>query len=121
MNRIRLSLALLAVCAVSVTVTAAVSARDDAPAQAVRGYTISVTTPPPPLDITTLTLPGAEVGVAYSVTAQATGGVPPYTWAVSAGTLPAGLTLNASTGAITGTPTATGSSGFQLRVTDSHS
>ena len=57
-----------------------------------------------------LTFPGGangQVGTAYSVTLTATGGFQPYTFSISAGTLPAGLTLNASTGAITGTPTAT--------------
>ncbi len=39
---------------------------------------------------------------------QQTGGSLPITWTVTAGTLPAGLTLNSSTGQITGTPTATG-------------
>ena len=57
-----------------------------------------------------LTFPGGangQVGTAYSVTLTATGGFQPYTFSISAGTLPAGLELNASTGAITGTPTAT--------------
>ncbi len=49
----------------------------------------------------------------------ATGGTAPYTWALSSGTLPAGLTLNASTGAITGTPTAASTTSFTVQVTDS--
>ena len=70
-----------------------------------------------PLSITTTSLAGGKIGVAYSATVAATGGVTPYNWSVSAGTLPAGLTL-ASTGAITGTPTASGTSSFTVQVTD---
>jgi choice-of-anchor A domain-containing protein len=57
-----------------------------------------------------------EVGVAFNSGAMTvTGGSAPYTFSVS-GTLPAGLSLNASTGAVTGTPTAAGS--FSIKVTD---
>jgi sugar lactone lactonase YvrE len=73
----------------------------------------------PPLAITTPSLPGGLVGVAYSQTVAATGGAAPYTWSIFSGTLPAGLTLNAATGAISGTPTATGTSNFTIMVTDS--
>ena len=62
-----------------------------------------------PLAITTTSLPNGQVGAAYSATLAATGGTAPYTWTLSTGTLPAGLTLNATTGAITGTPTASAS------------
>jgi hypothetical protein len=48
----------------------------------------------------------------------ATGGLMPYSWSLSTGSLPAGLTLDASTGSITGTPTASGVSSFTVRVTD---
>jgi Putative Ig domain len=62
----------------------------------------------------------AEVGVAYSATPGATGGKPGYAWSLAGGTtLPAGLTLDAATGAISGTPTAPGSDTFELLVTDS--
>ena len=47
-----------------------------------------------------------QVGTPYGSSLSATGGLAPYTFAISAGTLPAGLTLNPATGAITGTPTA---------------
>jgi phospholipase C len=59
--------------------------------------------PPPPPSITTNALPGGTLGSTYSQVLNATGGVTPYRWAVSAGSLPAGLTLNASTGLISGT------------------
>jgi hypothetical protein len=72
------------------------------------------------LAITTASLPNAQVGVAYSATLAATGGVAPYTWSVLAGTLPAGLALNAATGAITGTPTtAVNATPLTFKVADS--
>src|ERR1039458_7514547 len=58
-----------------------------------------------PLTITTTSLPNGSVGTAYSQTLTATGGNGAHTWQLTAGTLPNGLTLNASTGLIGGTPT----------------
>jgi hypothetical protein len=72
------------------------------------------------LAITTTSLPLASVNLPYSQTLTATGGVPPYTWSLSSGSLPAGLSLSAS-GAITGTPTLVGASVFTVSVTDSAS
>lgn len=66
-------------------------------------------------------LPASTVGVAYSQTLGVTGATAPNTWAVVTGALPSGLSLNASTGAITGTPTGAGTSNFTVRVTDSTS
>jgi uncharacterized repeat protein (TIGR03803 family) len=73
------------------------------------------------LQITTTSLPSGTVSVPYSATLAATGGLPPYTWAVTQGSLPAGLTLNASTGMISGTPTTAGTSDFTVQVSDSES
>ena len=53
--------------------------------------------------ITTTTLPGATRTGAYSQTLGVSGGTPAYTWSVSSGSLPSGLTLGASTGVISGT------------------
>ena len=57
------------------------------------------------------------VGSAYSYTVQAQGGTPPYSWSISAGALPSGLSLS-SGGALTGTPSAAGNYTNTLRVTD---
>ena len=65
--------------------------------------------------------PAGTVGTAYTDTLTATGGTTPYTWSVSAGTLPAGITLNASTGVLAGTPTVAGTSSFTIKVTDASS
>jgi len=67
---------------------------------------------------TTLLAPG-QTGQQYSSTLAATGGTPSYTWSITSGTLPAGLSLMASSGQITGTPTATGQSSFTVQVKDS--
>ncbi|MCI0402620.1 MAG: Ig domain-containing protein [Acidobacteria bacterium] len=68
--------------------------------------------------ILTGNLPDGTVGVAYSVTLQVFGGTAPLTFSVSAGTLPAGLSLNTATGAISGTPTLAQTQMFTLRVQD---
>ena len=74
------------------------------------------------LTVTTASLPAAAVSTAYSTTLAAAGGTGSgYTWAVSAGSLPAGLSLNSSTGVISGTPNAAGTSNFTVQVTDSGS
>jgi hypothetical protein len=83
---------------------------------------IPLTLTPPPstlvLAVSTASLPDGAVGSPYNQSLVATGGTAPYTWVVATGTLPAGLTLN-TTGVISGTPTAAGSSSFTVRVTDS--
>ncbi|MCP8894334.1 Ig domain-containing protein [Shinella daejeonensis] len=62
-------------------------------------------------------LAGASEGNAYSATVTASGGIGTVSYAVTAGTLPAGLTLNAATGAISGTPSAAGTSNFTITAT----
>lgn len=70
-----------------------------------------------PLTITTTSLPNGAVGSGYSATVNANGGVSPYTF--SATGLPANLSINSTTGQITGTPQAQGSSSVTVKVTDS--
>ncbi len=73
---------------------------------------------PGPLSITTTSLTGGKVAVSYTATLKANGGVPPYTWSITAGTLPPGLTLSASTGQLSGTPSVAGTSNISVTVTD---
>ena len=81
-----------------------------------RAYTLVVAAPA--LTLTPATLPQGIVGVAYSQVFSTTGGIAPYSYAVTAGTLPGGLTLTAG-GTLAGTPTAAGSFTFTVRSTDS--
>jgi hypothetical protein len=70
-----------------------------------------------PLSITTSSLPSGTVLTPYSQTLAATGGVLPYNWSVSAG-LPDGLTINSSTGEISGNPATAATFNFTAQVTD---
>lgn len=60
--------------------------------------------PSPPVIDTASPLSSGTVGNAYSQTFVASGGTPPYSWSVTSGTLPAGLTLSTA-GILSGTPT----------------
>jgi hypothetical protein len=81
----------------------------------------TITTSGTALEVTTSSLPGGVVGASYSTTLTAIGGSGTYShWALGSGTLPSWATLNTSTGAITGTPNAAGTtSGLTFVVTDS--
>jgi hypothetical protein len=83
--------------------------------------TFSITVrPPTPLSITTTSLPQGFTNVAYTASLNASGGVLPLTWSASGGNAVApGLTLNPTTGQITGVPTTTGTFSFQVSVKDS--
>jgi hypothetical protein len=61
----------------------------------------------------------ATVGAQYSSSLGAGGGKPPYTFSLASGALPAGLVLDPSTGAITGTPTTAGTASFTAGAADS--
>ncbi|MGB8522188.1 MAG: Ig domain-containing protein [Candidatus Acidiferrales bacterium] len=80
--------------------------------------TISVQSPSP-LHITTASLPSGMTATSYNTTLNASGGTPPFTWSVINGQLPAGLTLDAQTGLISGIPILLGTSTFTVQVQDS--
>jgi len=67
------------------------------------------------------TLPSGVVGVAYSASLAVSGGAAPVTWSISSGSLPAGLSIDSSTGEISGTPSASGVTGFTVQAVDSES
>jgi hypothetical protein len=98
------------------------------PADAQREFTITINgagspapgpspgpPPAPALSITTSSLPMATVGATYSTTLSASGGSGTKTWTVTAGSLPAGLSLSAN-GVVSGTPTAPGTTSFTANV-----
>ncbi len=63
--------------------------------------------------------PAGQISQSYSSTLEPSGGAPPYTFAIISGALPTGLSLNVSTGVISGSPTVLGLFTFTVRVTDS--
>lgn len=87
--------------------------------EATKSNSGSVTVVPPPF-IATHSLPNATAGTAYSATLQVTGGIAPYNWIVTAGTLPPGLDVNAD-GSISGMPGAGGTFSFTVQATDAAS
>jgi len=75
--------------------------------------------PPAPLTITTSSLPNGAVNSPYNNNIAATGGTGNYSWSVTSGSLPPGLTLNATTSFISGTPVQPfGSYSFTVQVKD---
>ena len=103
--------------AFTVTVTDSTTPIAQTATQAITNFVVA----PAGLSVT-CTLPAtAQVGVAYTgASCAGNGGTPPYSYAISAGALPNGLSLDPTAGAITGTPTAAGSTfAFTVQVTDS--
>lgn len=80
--------------------------------------TVTVTIAAPTLVMSPASLPDGGVGTIYDQTITATGGTASYSFAVTSGVLPAGLTLS-SLGVLSGTPTADGASAFTITATDS--
>ena len=74
-----------------------------------------------PLSLSCVSATTGQIGLPYASSLAASGGTPAYTYSISSGSLPAGLTLNPTTGAITGTPTTAGTFTFTATVTDSTS
>jgi hypothetical protein len=70
------------------------------------------------LGITCGNPPDGQIGVAYSHTFPAGGGIAPLTFSIIAGSLPGGLILNAATGLVSGTPTSAGTFAFTVQVQD---
>jgi hypothetical protein len=103
---------------VTVTVT---DAGSPAQTQSVKLSIVIAAPAPTTLTIGTSTLPTGTKGTSYSSALQAGGGTTPYAWSITAGGLPAGLTLTPATGLLSGTPTATGTTSFTAMVTDSGS
>src|SRR5207245_1270004 len=97
-----------------------ITATDSASRTGNRAYSLAIGSAVT-VTLTPTTLPNGTVGTAYSQTIVASGGTSPYTYATTAGTLPAGVTLNSSTGVLSGTPTTAATSNFTITATDSAS
>ncbi len=94
----------------------AVSDSESPPSIANANFLLNIT---PALQITTTSLPDGSIGVFYNAPLAVFGGIPPYSWTIVQGSLPNGLTLNATSGVISGTPTGAGTSSFTVQVSDS--
>ncbi len=87
-------------------------------AQQTATQVLTLTVNASPVIITTTHLPNAITTTPYSQTVTASGGIGPYTFTVSVGALPAGLTLSAA-GVVSGTPTTPGTANFTIQAKDS--
>jgi len=101
------------------TSTFTVSVSDSGNPVQTKSASLSITVASTQLTISTSSLASGASGAAYSQTLVASGGTPNYTWSITSGSLPAGLTLGAGTGLISGKPTASGTSSFTVSVSDS--
>ena len=104
---------------VATAFTVTLTATSTAKSSVTQTVTLSV---PASLAFTTApgALPAAAFGVAYATTLAATGGIPPYTWTIAQGALPAGLALS-SAGVLSGTPSSVGTASFTVKLTDAGS
>jgi hypothetical protein len=106
--------------------TFTVTVTDSAGNTGSQAYTVAVAATPVPVPVAvTVTVTPASLadgtsGSAYSQTISATGGTGPYSFALSSGAFPEGLSLNGSTGALTGTPVVAGSYTFTLTAADAN-
>jgi len=73
---------------------------------------------PAPPEFTFAPPPLGQVGIAYSTPLTVSGGTSPFTWSIVAGSLPPGITLEAGTGLLSGTPTAADHYTFTVRLVD---
>lgn len=101
----------------NVTITATDSAGGSGPFTGSQAYVLTINAPT--VALAPSSLPAGALGVSYSQTVSASGGVTPYSYAVTAGALPAGLSFSTATGAISGSPTAAGTFNFTITATDS--
>jgi len=103
------------------TVTVSDQSTGTPPATGLKALSIHIA-PAPVLSITTTSLKNGTTNIAYSDAVVTTGGVAPVTFSITSGALPHGLSLNANTGAITGTPDTTannfGTFNFTVQATD---
>jgi len=99
------------------TVTATDSSGGTGPFSTTSG-SLTLTVNAPTIAVSPVSLTNPTVATAYSQNVTASGGTAPYTYAITAGSLPAGLSLS-NAGAITGTPTSAGSYNFTITTTDS--
>jgi hypothetical protein len=92
------------------------SAAPGGPGSAQAQFSLTVVTV---VSISTTSLPGGSEGIAYLAGIDASGGTPPYTWSLATASLPTGLTMQPSSGVISGSPTSQGNFIFTVAAKDS--
>ncbi|MBW0370301.1 IPT/TIG domain-containing protein (plasmid) [Ensifer adhaerens] len=97
------------------TVSATDSATGTGPFTAAQNYSLTIAAPT--IAVAPSALPNAAFGAAYSQTVTASGGIAPYSYSVTSGTLPQGLNLSAA-GVLSGTPTEVGTFNITISATD---
>jgi len=102
----------------SFTLTATDSSSPAQTASACMSITVAAT---PALTVQTSALGPPTVGQSYSATLAPAGGLGPYAWSVTSGSMPGGLSLDPASGTISGTPTTAQTKTFTVTVTDSNS
>lgn len=85
-----------------------------------QAYTLIINPPCPSIAVSPASIPGATVGIAYNVTFSQSGGTAPITWSAPFGGLPSGLSLDPSTGVLSGTPQLALVADFTIRATDAN-
>jgi hypothetical protein len=90
----------------------------DGTSTATRDFSITIKPSGVPLVIGTTSLANGEVGIGYSRTLSASGGIGTYSWSISSGSLPDGMTIDQVTGLISGTPKSAGIFSFSVQVMD---
>jgi hypothetical protein len=96
--------------------TVAVTDSQQPPSLANGNFSISIAAA---VQVTTTSLPNGSPSVFYNAALAASGGLPPYSWTITQGSLPNGLSLNATSGLISGTPGGAGTSTFTVQASDS--
>ena len=99
------------------TFTASISDAGSPPQKQSKQFSINVAAPVSPLTINTSQLNSGQSGTPYTASLQVSGGNPAYTWSVTSGSLPAGLTLSAA-GVLSGTPQSAANYAFAVTVAD---
>jgi hypothetical protein len=91
---------------------------DSASHTATQTYGLTIASAPPPLAITTTSLPGGTSGKSYNASLSASGGTPAYTWALGSNTTPPPGVALSSSGTISGTPSQSGTYSFTVQAID---